>query len=205
MKERQADHRYASFDYCYNHFNPNNSKSRHDTEKGCLMLFSYLASWGMLRGSSWLLKEANAPHFRETVEYIQQCEPAFWDIDVDNYTKNDNANIKTILVIAKDIRQRVEKRDKGITDTLVTKILLGVFGFVPALDSRFRKTFRMYSSLDTSLLRIADIYRDNKMEIKRLPEYKTLDFETGKSTNLRYTKAKIIDMYGFMRNEPFDR
>jgi|GEM_PF-5514888 hypothetical protein len=32
-------------------------------------------------------------------------------------------------------------------------------------------------------------------------EIQTVDFKTGKSTGIFYTKAKIIDMYGWMKGE----
>ena len=50
--------RYASFDYCYNYFHPSNSNDfTEDIEKSCLAIGFYLASWGMFRGSSFLLDQ----------------------------------------------------------------------------------------------------------------------------------------------------
>ncbi|MGL4941678.1 MAG: hypothetical protein ACRC46_00620 [Thermoguttaceae bacterium] len=199
MKLRKADHRYASFDYCYNHFHPTNRKRKLDSEKSCAVLFSYLASWGMLRGSSFLLKETNIKHFEPTIQFINGCEPSCWEIDVDNYTVNNNANIDTILDMAEGIRKHI-RPDEKISVTLVTKILLGVFGCVPAFDSMFRKTFDGFNSLSPkSLIQLNKICCDNAGEIdKQSQKYKTLVFQSGDTPN-PYTKAKIIDMYGFYK------
>ena len=90
--------------------------------------------------------------------------------------------------------------------TLITKILLGVFGFIPAFDSYFSDTFR--DILDgrcgfrrvnsNSLTCIKDFYDTNKLAIDKLSkETFTTDFLTGQKTTINYPKAKIIDMYGF--------
>jgi len=47
--------RYTSFDYCYNYFRQPSKEILADMEKSCLVIGFYLASWGMLRGSSFLL------------------------------------------------------------------------------------------------------------------------------------------------------
>lgn len=54
-ESQEKNHRYTSFDYCYNYFHPTNN-SKQDIEKSCLVLGFYLASWGMFRGSSFFTK-----------------------------------------------------------------------------------------------------------------------------------------------------
>jgi hypothetical protein len=53
------DARYASFDYCFNYFRSFREQDRtadiaapQNLQMSCLQLGFYLASWGMLRGSS---------------------------------------------------------------------------------------------------------------------------------------------------------
>ena len=58
-----VEHRYASFDFCYSYFyqvHVLNESKNEDKEKSCMVLWSYLASWGMLRGSSKLLQKSPA-------------------------------------------------------------------------------------------------------------------------------------------------
>ncbi len=60
--------RYASFDYCYNYFHPsNNNDLKKDMEKSCISLGFYLASWGMFRGSSFIL-EKSSKHIEPLIE-----------------------------------------------------------------------------------------------------------------------------------------
>lgn len=199
--DSKPNDRYTSFDYCYNYFLETKDLTK-DIEKSCLILGFYLASWGMLRGSSFLLQKS-AKHFQSTIEYISTLEKSVWKIDVDNYTVD---NIEIILNIYKNVKQRLIKN--GNSDlTLVTKILLGVFGFIPAFDQYFCNTFReIFADKNCgfrvvnskSLNCIRDFYEQNRMEIDKLSkETFTTDFKTERKTLNNYTKAKIVDMYGF--------
>ncbi|MEZ5006767.1 MAG: hypothetical protein R2753_01315 [Chitinophagales bacterium] len=191
--------RYTSFDYCYNYFTTKDLNK--DLEKSCLVLGFYLASWGMYRGSSFLLQKS-ARHLLPVVEYISTLDKSLWLIDVDSYNSETN---KIIISIHNEIRNLlIENNNASLT--LVTKVLLGVFGFVPAFDSYFCKSFReIYTDQcgfrrlnNNSLNCIKLFYNDNKAIIDELSSKTfTLDFETGKQTNINYSKAKIIDMFGF--------
>ena len=84
--------------------------------------------------------------------------------------------------------------------------MLGVFGFTPAFDSYFCNSFRKISNGDfgfrkldnKSLWFIYDFYQQNKESIDNLASQTyTTDFLSGEKTKTNYTKAKIIDMYGF--------
>ncbi|MGB5989189.1 MAG: hypothetical protein WBG43_05580 [Marinifilaceae bacterium] len=69
-----ARHRFTSFDYCYNYFASNKGQALlDDMEKSCLVLGFYLASWGMLRGSSFLL-DKSVMHYKDTIRYISKCD-----------------------------------------------------------------------------------------------------------------------------------
>ena len=57
--------RYASFDYCFNHFQSFRERGKVDQlaspeymQLSCLQLGFYLASWGMLRGSTFLFTKS---------------------------------------------------------------------------------------------------------------------------------------------------
>jgi hypothetical protein len=199
LSKSNPDDRYTSFDYCYNYFRTKDLTK--DIEKSCLTIGFYLASWGMFRGSSFLLQKS-VKHFQSTIHYIAALENSVWKIDVNNY---DEKNIQTIIKIYKDIKDRLILN--GNADlTLITKILLGVLGFVPAFDNYFCNTFRVISNgqcgfrnvSSKSLIFIKRFYEANQQTIDKLSRKTfTTDFETGNKTELNYPKAKIIDMYGF--------
>ncbi len=196
--------RYASFDYCYYYFLKSSPESLlSDMEKSCLVIGFYLASWGMLRGSSFLLNKS-VKYYEPLIKYISTLDKEIWNIDVDDYTEE---NINKICRSYKDIQAIII--DNGNSHlTLVTKILLGVFGFVPAFDNYFSNTFRgmfkdecRFRSLNSKSLKcIHRFYEHNKVDIDRLSSQTFVtDFSNGQKTNINYTKSKIIDMYGFIR------
>lgn len=198
--QSNPDDRYTSFDYCYNYFLSTTDLTS-DLEKSCLSLGFYLASWGMFRGSSFLLQKS-VRLFEPTIVYISELDRTVWNIDVDNY---DDQSIQTIISIYNDIKERLIIN--GNSDLiLISKILLGVFGFIPAFDNYFGKTFReiangqcgFRSVNQKSLNFIKDFYEANKLVIDNLSTHTlTTDFSTGSKTKINYPKAKIIDMYGF--------
>ncbi len=201
IEDRNPELRYASFDYCYNYY-----KSFHENDKveeiasqenlqmSCLQLGFYLASWGMFRGSSFLLKRS-FKHFESLIKEISSMGNLLWEIDIDSYS---NKNIDLIIYSKDMIRNKLGDPSEYASDTLISKIMLGVFGNVPAFDQNFCIGFGMNKSLiKNNLLILKDYYKDYRSEIDA-QRIKTIDFETGKETDRFYTKAKIIDMVGFI-------
>ncbi len=139
--KRKPDHRYASFDYCYNYFSQQSKDDiLSDMEKSCLVLGFYLASWGMFRGSSFLLGRS-LKTYEPLIRYIaaqKESEINPWNIDVDSYT---DSHIDYLLKQYKDIEYAIMGDEEHESLTLVTKIMLGVFGHTPAVDTYFKKTF----------------------------------------------------------------
>jgi hypothetical protein len=196
---RQAAERYASFDYCFNYFQTFREEDRIEKladpshiELSSLQLGFYLASWGMLRGSSFLL-EKSVRFYQPLIHGIATFDKRVWSIDADSY---DDQNIAVLLACRKMIVESLG-RERRPSDTLVTKIMLGVFGNVPAFDDFFRKGFVTHSFGKNSLLLINEFYKQNKRLIDNTTIY-TFDYLTAGTTKRRYTKAKIIDMIGFI-------
>ena len=201
QRSNKPEDRYASFDYCYNYFKGNSGAFLlENMERSCMTLGFYLASWGMLRGSSFLLSKS-AKHYQPLVEYIARLDRSVWEIDADNLRKN----IPIVLMIYSEV-QKLTIHSKNSHATLVTKIILGVFGFIPAFDLYFCNTFRKifgashgFRSINKkSLEAICDFYDHNRDEIDSVSEtIFTMDFASGRYSIHHYPKAKIIDMYGF--------
>jgi len=205
QEDRITDHRYASFDYCFRYFQSFKSKKDiakdKNLEMSCLQLGFYLASWGMLRGSGILLQKS-IPFYKEIIKIIAEDSGNIWNIDVNNYSKNNNID---------NLRGIYKKFAKCIPDgknkiIIITKILLGVFGCCPAFDNYFCYTFRKFygnkckfrSFNPEALETIHIFYNDNNNLINVYRKNsKVLDFQNGKDKNLRYTRAKVIDMIGF--------
>lgn len=201
-KGRRPDERYASFDYCFNYFQSFKDKNKtheiassDNLQNSCLQLAYYLASWGMLRGSSFLL-EKSLKFYEPLIKYIAQTKPKIWNIDVDTYNEE---NIALLLECKNDIR-KILGTENDPSDTLVTKIMLGVFSNIPAFDSFFKEAFSFYRCNESAIKKIAKFYNDNKKTIDK-HEICTFDFVSGGETKRRYKKAKLIDMIGFIEGQ----
>jgi len=205
-KKRIPNKRYTSFDYCYNYFKGLNADRDSITEgqyllPACLQLGFYLASWGMFRGSSFLM-QSSLKVFEPLISTIMVLDKTIWDIDVDKY----NAENVDILINCYNKISTVLIPDGKRDLTLVTKIMLGVFGCVPAFDNLFCDSFREFYKGECgfrkfnkkSLKFISLFYQDHRLQIDECSsQITTLDYVSGNPTSINYTKAKIIDMVGF--------
>ncbi len=194
--------RYASYDYCFNYFHPANKNCiTDDMEKSCLSLGFYLASWGMYRGSSFLLNKS-ALVFVPLIEYISELDDNVWEIDANNL----NDNFEQAIEIYRNLKSLLIPKETSHL-TLITKIMLGVFGSVPAYDRFFINSFKEifkgkcgFSSFNkNSLLCIADFYSENEAVIElQANSLKTMGFNNS-VVSRAYTRSKVIDMYGFTK------
>jgi hypothetical protein len=189
--------RYTSFDYCFNHFQLHRERGvlpdlvvGPNLQLSCLQLGFYLASWGMLRASSALLQRS-AKHYVPVIEVIASSPAAIWEVDAHCYTE---ANCAIVSEVAERIREALSD---GASDILVTKIMLGVFGCVPAFDTYFKKGFGTWTFSRAALMRVAKFYTDNEAVIER-HRVPTLEFDTGSDSTRKYTRAKVIDMVFFI-------
>ena len=193
---RKPDARYASFDYCFNYFQSFREAGSvgaiadpENIQMSCLHLGFYLASWGMLRGSAELLQKS-ARHLVPIIELISCADDALWEIDAHSYTE---PNILKLL----EIRDNFREIYSGMSDILTTKIMLGVFGNVPAFDTNFKKGFQVATFGPKAMRKIGAFYKEYGVIIDRY-RTPTLDFVTGELTTRKYTRAKVIDMAFFI-------
>ncbi len=217
--------RFASFDLCYGYFQTHRGKlTGVNMERSCLHLWSYLASWGMLRGSSKLLSDCSMKVMEDVVNYLSTLKnPDDWELNLglDENGIIDNDKSGRIIELYKEIRNTInEKIDIKATPTLVTKIMLGTLGCVPALDRYFRKVVKIgLSQLNQDVLsKIQDFHskphfyvntnkvaniapdvatgNDIDASVNINIKIRVIDF-SGKVTNLLYPRAKVLDMIGF--------
>lgn len=193
LDERRAEDRPASFDYCFNYFQGFRERGKTrlladevHLQESCLQLGFYLASWGMLRGSSTLLYRS-LRYYVPVVKVLADLPEAAWDLDVPGY---DQESIPLLL----DTKKRVQEGfAHHATDTLITKTMLGVLGCVPAFDTDFGRGFNAYRCSPKALRRLRAVYNEHATEIEAARPC-TLDFTTGQETDRRYPVAKVMDM-----------
>ena len=171
--------RYNSWKYCYEAF----KKYRGNPEKEeylCLQLAFYLASWGMLRNSALL----NYDYYVHQA-FVEAISDKKYDVLYD-----DCEDIETIFDAVYEIDKNYPE-SIARTDTLVTKILLGVFGCVPAYDRYFVDGIRKNKIASgtfskKSLKQLIKFYNSH-------PEFENLRQKLI-SEGAYYTKMKIMDM-----------
>lgn len=197
--ESDPNGRYLSYDHIRKAF----LEYRKDESKRdllTLVLYSYLASWGMLRNSFLMQKDYK---FSQPVVDILCKDKYDCLLNYNPFTDEGQANARLIVELAREITNyylgqtyfeegsRRLIRIDSVSDTLVTKILLGTFGCSVAYDTYVRKGLshhRLTQRLSvTSILELRSFAKANEEEIKEILS----------KLNDLYTPMKIIDMYFF--------
>jgi len=152
----------------------------------------------MYRGSSFLLWKDYLIHKEAVKELFRHKELQKLD-----FLSIGDSDLRNIIDLSKWIKKwykdnikirNGQSRNINVTDTLVTKILLGTIACVPAYDRYFidgmRKSGISYSKLSISNLRsIVEFYRTNQEEFIRARD------DIYKKTNVYYPAMKLVDMY----------
>lgn len=142
--------RYLSWQHCYNAFTTNRGNSDESTlDYLSLHLAFYLASWGMYRGSSFLLQKDYKVHIPVVKIIMAERYKPLVGITAEELIKDENLNL------LEEVSERIRKAyaeekpsfegvTNNATDTLVTKILLGTLGCVPAYDRYYVQAVKQY-------------------------------------------------------------
>jgi len=194
--------RYRSWEYCYKIFNEAHKANNVDDkfiDYLWLNLAFYLASWGMYRGSSFLLQRDYKVHKPIVEELLKEKYNCLWEIKTSDYIKKETQ--KTLIQLVEkmkkmysEIRLSVKKEvpKNKISDTLITKVLMETMGCIPAYDRYFIEGIKKYKvALGNfnikSILQLVHYYNDN---------YDIFE-ETRSQMNIsgmEYPQMKVIDM-----------
>ncbi|MDD3861185.1 MAG: hypothetical protein PHW83_13410 [Bacteroidales bacterium] len=193
-------HRYKSWEHCYSYFH--NCNTKYSNEYAALQLAFYLASWGMYRGSSYLLWKDYKIHI-ELIEIIYPKYDSLFNMKFDNPDLDKN-NIELILKLINIIKKYylenikiVDNENKEViaSDTLATKILLGMYGCVPAFDEnfdaglKFEKIYNKSVEINLKSGKVFEYYRNNTSQFIDAQKY------IKKYSNILYPEMKLVDMY----------
>lgn len=182
--------RYKSWEHCYNAF----KAYRHDEDKIeflCMHLSCFMASWGMLRNNN-LIEYDYFIHKAFVIEISNNKYDRLYDNSFGNNDLiNELVNIINKLYLHKIKKTSITEGD-SLSDTFVTKILLGVFGCVPAYDSYFKSAVSHYKVCsrnfnERSLMNLQTFYNLHFEEFENLRK----QFE---NEGVYYTPMKLIDM-----------
>jgi len=196
------NHRFKSWEHCFDFFkdNHNDFENPKVVDHACLHLAFYLASWGMLR-NSFLLQRDYLIH-KEFIENVVMKEEYsnFFNGKVLNFNNQQDQELLNHLIsdtraVYQPLMHEAKEEESThleITDTLTSKILLGVYGVVPAYDRYFREAARLHGISgqfnQRSFKQLQTFFDQNEAEFSSFIE----ETSTG---DLTYTPMKTIDMY----------
>ena len=191
--------RSRSWEHCYRVFRDARTDPSPDYDDLSLHLAFYLASWGMYRGSSFLLQKdykVLSPIVEEILKPEYDClfGVACTDLrepEVQERLKNVSDNIANHFG---PIRNEVAGREVAspVSPVLITKILMGTLGCVPAYDRFFEEGARHLglekkSYNKDSLRELADFYEEHNDRLEEARRGMQTD-------DLIYPQMKLLDM-----------
>ena len=191
--------RSRSWEHCYRVFRDARTDPSPDYDYLSLHLAFYLASWGMYRGSSFLLQKdykVLSPIVEKVLKPEYDClfgiacadlrEP-----DVQTRLKNVSDDIAYHFW---PIRNEVAGREVAspVSPVLITKILMGTLGCVPAYDRFFEEGARHLglekkTYQEDSLLELAKFYEAHNDRLEEARRAMQID-------DLIYPQMKLLDM-----------
>lgn len=187
---KDYNHRFKSWEHCYLAFSNRNESC--DTL--ALHLGFYLASWGMYRGSSGLLWKDYKIHC-EAVEIIRNHSDLKFDSFIEiPYVSEILGLVNELKGCYSKITYMKEQEEKYIssTDTLISKVILGSLGCLPAFDRYFNLGF--YSK-ESSIINKKSLSLVFDKTLKMKPEIEKSQNWIFDKTNFWYPVMKVVDMY----------
>lgn len=205
IKESQSKryHRGKSWEHCYVFFK--NHKKFNNNEKlldlASLHLGFFLASWGMLRGSSFLLQKDYKFYIPIVKTLTDPKYDRLWNINFLNKPKEQDIDL--LFQLKDDLEEKVKKNNildednkKHQLDLIVTKIIMATMGCIPAYDRYFKNGLK-------KKIKTSDNF--NKNSFKNLLGLVNIDNELKKicnnescliqGTNIKYPPMKLLDLH----------
>ena len=191
--------RYRSWEHCYSHFIKARESKEIDYDYLSLQLAFYLASWGMYRGSSFLLQKDYRVHVTVVKELLNKKYDALAGIECAAFKEESNQkllqDINSFLEQYYDkIRHEVKEQElkNQLSFTLITKILMGTLGCVPAYDRYFISGIKNQKVATgnyniKSIMQLVNFYEKNADRLEPIREKMEVE-------GMPYPQMKMIDM-----------
>ncbi|WP_025665640.1 hypothetical protein [Aquimarina megaterium] len=183
-KSKGQNHRFNSWNHCFKAFS-----DIKDTNLLSLHLGFYLASWGMYRGSGSLLQNDYLVH-QDAISVIKQYHFL-------RALKNKETEVnqtKDILDLYSELSKAYEKNGISPTGTLISKVILGTLGCLPAYD-RFFKSGAKENSVTSYEINEKSLESLFQFIYKEKEPLKNIQSVIYKKDKQFYPIMKLIDMY----------
>ena len=194
-----ANGRYRSWEHCYKCFHDARNNPSPDYDYLSLQLAFYLASWGMYRGSSFLLQKDYKVHIPVVKELLSEKYDVLAGIECVSFREKSNQqvllDINSFLGQYYDkIRHKVKEQElkNQLSFTLITKILMGTLGCVPAYDRYFIAGIKNQKVATgnyniRSIMQLVNFYEKNADRLEPVREKMEVE-------GMPYPQMKMIDM-----------
>ena len=196
---RDKNGRSRSWEHCYRVFRDARTDPSPDCDYLSLHLAFYLASWGMYRGSSFLLQKdykVLVPIVEEVLKPEYDClfGVACVGLREDEVQARLTEVNERIAAHFEPIRDEVAGRKvaSSVSPVLITKILMGTLGCVPAYDRFFQDGVATYKVTTQeyspkSVLKLVDYYEKHNDRLEEARRGMRTD-------DLIYPQMKLLDM-----------
>ena len=191
--------RFRSWEHCSSYFRRTTPQGLSAVRyQAALQLAFYLASWGMYRGSSFLLQYSFTAHLGVIDLLANPSFSGLWNTEF-GANRTDYDLVPKIIEAIDGIRTAYQPFAKlsasgQASDTLVTKVILGTFGCLPACDRYFIEGFKHegfpYSRLNRNF--IESVLHFCQGNFRDLNNARVAIEKTGR---VRYPLMKLVDMY----------
>ena len=194
-------HSNLSWENCYKFFYDNHEEIVENDKKpelldiAALHLAFYLASWGMYRGDTFL-RQYDHTAYKKLILNLLEKYYYFFKCGFVSWEDLEKAQI-TITKHFKELKIRGEKYKNEPTQTLITKILMGIFGCVPAYDRFVITALQKYNSEVEKENRISQTF-NNKSYIKLKDWWERQNYSEQhylKDSKIKYPPMKLVDVY----------
>jgi hypothetical protein len=194
-------HRYRSWEHCYFYFQTLNEGSSPEARRvGALHLAFFLASWGMYRGSSFLLQQDYTVHEPIVAHLLSPVCTALRSVRT-TAVVGDPELSEAILRASAFMRQTYAPFGNA-TDTLITKVLLGTTACLPACDRYFVVG---YKAAGFRFTRLNAHFIETVLELGRFPAFRSAQEELRARSETSYPLMKVIDMYYWQKGYELSR
>lgn len=175
------------------------SDSKPDLDYLSLQLAFYLASWGMYRGSSFLLQKDYKVHVPIIEVLLKAKYDILFGIDCKHLLEKENQELLVELSnfiswYYDAIRHEIKGNDikNRLSETLITKLLMGTMGCVPAYDRYFIAGIKKHkvavgSYKIKSIIQLAKFYQNNFSELEEVRKELLIE-------DILYPQMKLLDM-----------
>lgn len=191
--------RSRSWEHCYRVFRDARTDPSPDCDYLSLHLAFYLASWGMYRGSCFIFHKDYKVHTPIVDEILKPEYDCLFGIACEGLRESEvQDRLEKLRDYIADYFDPIRKEVRGravsssVSPVLITKILMGTLGCVPAYDrffqdgvATYKVTTREYSP--KSVRRLVDFYEEHN---DRLEEARR-GMRVG---DLIYPQMKLLDM-----------